>query len=191
MVAAPAHDEGVPLKADPFAQLTLLDVAAIDAELGRLAHRRRTLPERAELDGLSSRRTELAARQVDLETEVSDLTRAQTKADADVEQVKSRRTRNQQRLDTGAVSSPRELEQLQHEVTTLDRRIATLEDEELEVMEQLETAQTSLAEVTSARVELEGRFTDLEASRDQAVGSLDEQARERLAERERLVGTLP
>jgi len=122
---------------------------------------------------------------------VSDLTREQTKADADVEQVKSRRTRNQQRLDTGAVSSPRELEQLQHEVTTLDRRIATLEDHELELMEQLETAQASLTDVTSALAELEARAAGLETSRDKAVSSFDDQARERLAERDRLIGTLP
>jgi len=171
--------------------LALLDVATIDAELGRLAHRRRNLPEHAELAGLAARRTEMAARQVDLETEVSDLTREQTKADSDVEQVKARRTRNQQRLDTGAVSSPRELEQLQSEVTALDRRIATLEDEELEVMERLETAQASLAAVTSDVAELQGRVAGLESSRDQAVAALDEQARERLAERDRLVGTLP
>jgi predicted nucleic acid-binding Zn-ribbon protein len=128
---------------------------------------------------------------VDLETRVSDLTRAQKKADADVEQVKSRRARNQQRLDTGAVSSPRELEQLQHEVSTLDRRIATLEDEELEVMEQLETAQASLSETAAALDELQGKATELEAARDEAVADIDAQARDRLAERERLVATVP
>ena len=58
-------------------------------------------------------------------------------------------------------------------------------------MERLETAQTSLAEVTSELAELDRRVAELEASRDQAVGGLDEQARERLAERERLVGTVP
>lgn len=166
-------------------------MAEIDAELALLTHRKRTLPAHAELADLAARRTELAAGQVDLETQVSDLTRAQKKADADVEQVKSRRVRNQQRLDTGAVSSPRELEQLQHEVTALDRRIATLEDEELEIMEQLESAQRLIAEATAALGELEAKIAELEATRDEAVTDIDGRARDRLTERERLVAGLP
>ena len=43
------------MKASPQAQLKLLELAAIDAELGRLAHRRRTLPESAEHERLEAR----------------------------------------------------------------------------------------------------------------------------------------
>ena len=39
--------EDTPVKADPAVQRRLLDLAEIDAELDRLAHRRRTLPEHA------------------------------------------------------------------------------------------------------------------------------------------------
>ena len=54
---------------------------------------------------------------------------------------KSRRERDQRAADTGAVTSAKDLEGLQREVVSLDRRIATLEDAELEVMERLEAAQ--------------------------------------------------
>ena len=37
------------MKADPFVQLRLLDLQALDSALNRLAHRRRTLPELAEI----------------------------------------------------------------------------------------------------------------------------------------------
>jgi hypothetical protein len=37
------------VKADPAVQRRLLDLAEVDAELSRLAHRRRTLPEHAKL----------------------------------------------------------------------------------------------------------------------------------------------
>ena len=63
------------------------------------------------------------------------------KAETDVAQVRTRRERDQQRLDTGAVTSAKDLESLQREVVSLDRRITTLEDAELEVMERLEAAQ--------------------------------------------------
>jgi len=166
-------------------------VARLDAELAQLGHRRRGLPEHAELERLEQQRSQLAAQRVQLDTEVSDLTREQKKADADVELVRSRKVRTQQRLDTGAVSSPRELEQLQHELVSLDRRIGALEDEELEVMEQLETAQTELTRVTGELEQVQTRRTELESARDDAVGGLDGQAGTALAERQRLVAELP
>lgn len=126
-----------------------------------------------------------------LQTEVSDLSREQRKADADVEQVKARRARNSERLQSGAVSSPRELEQLQHEVATLERRITALEDAELEVMERLETAQASLAEVSAELAEVEAQVAVAETARNDAVAGIDAEARNALAERERLVGGVP
>jgi uncharacterized protein len=41
------------VKASPESQLRLLELADLDIELGRLDHRRRTLPETAELAALS------------------------------------------------------------------------------------------------------------------------------------------
>ena len=41
------------MKADPEAQRRLLDLQAIDTALSQLAHRRRSLPEFAELDRLA------------------------------------------------------------------------------------------------------------------------------------------
>ena len=75
------------------------------------------------------------------ETEDSDLGREQARVDADVEMVRGRMTRDQQRLDGGQVGSPRELENLQSEIESLHRRQAELEDAELEVMEQREVIQ--------------------------------------------------
>jgi len=149
------------------------------------------LPQQAELDRLDARRGELAGRRVALETQVSDLGHDQRKADVDVERVKERRIRNQQRLETGAVSSPRDLEQLQQEVVSLERRISSLEDTELEVMEQLESAQRFLAEVTAETDEMAARAGELQSALDQAVSDLDAQARVALGERELLVSDLP
>ena len=41
------------MKAEPQAQRRLLDLQAIDTALAQLAHRRRTLPELAEVDRLA------------------------------------------------------------------------------------------------------------------------------------------
>ena len=47
-------------------------------------------------------------------------------------------------MDQGLVNNPKDLERMQHELVSLERRITSLEDEELEVMERLEEAQNAL-----------------------------------------------
>jgi predicted nucleic acid-binding Zn-ribbon protein len=170
--------------------LALLDLQAADSRLDRLTHLRNRLPELAELDKLSAARSELDGERIRLQTAVSDLSAAQRKADADVEQVRSRRTRNQQRLDSGQVGSARDLENLQHEVVSLDRRIATLEDEELEVMEALEAAETELAATRLRLAELDERMAAAEQARDRAYAELDGEQVEVTTERDRLTATV-
>lgn len=89
--------------------------------------------------------------------------------------MKTRRTRDQQRLDAGRVSSPKELEGLQHEIASLDRRISDLEDAELEVMEKLEAAEARVTDLRGRAAEFSGRRAELESSRDAATKELDEQ----------------
>ncbi|MEJ7742046.1 MAG: hypothetical protein WKF73_05540 [Nocardioidaceae bacterium] len=142
-------DEESALKADPFAQLKLFDLQVADSTLDQLSHRLKSLPEHAALARLAERRTDVAEDEGRTRTDVEDLAREQRKADADVEQVKSRRTRDRQRIDSGSISDAKQLTALQHEVQTLDKRISDLEDEELEVMERLEDAQRSAGQATA------------------------------------------
>ena len=187
----PHEPRSPPLKADPSAVRTLLDVQTVDSTLQQLAHRKKNLPQHAELAELAERQSALGRRRVELDTQIADLTRDQKKADADVEQVKARRVRDQQRLEAGQVSSPRELEQLQSEIVALDRRIGVLEDAELEVMEQLETLQSELSGIAAEADELGTAAESVTAARDQAVNELDAAAAEATGERERLIADIP
>jgi predicted nucleic acid-binding Zn-ribbon protein len=167
---------GVTVKADPTAQAALLELQAQDSLLAQLQHRKNTLPELAEIAALEARAKELDGQRIEHDTAASDLQRAQKKADAEVELVKTRRTRDEERLNSGAVSNPKDLASLQHELVALERRIGTLEDEELEIMEALEEAQARLTNVqgdlTAVTAELEQKI----AARDAAITVLDEQA---------------
>lgn len=185
------HLKELPLKADPAAQLTLLDLQQHDASLLQLDRRRKNLPELAKLDELTGRRRELDGRRVEAETAASDLGRAQRKADGEVEQVKARRERDQKRLDQGVITNPKDLENLQHEMAALERRITTLEDEELEVMEQLENAQRDLDGVQVELGEIDGQIAEAEGSRDEAVTEIDATVGELTAERELTVRAIP
>ena len=101
---------------------------------------------------------------------MDDLTRDQQKADADVEQVKARRTRDQDRMDRGLISNPKDLERMQEELVSLSRRISDLEDTELEVMAQLEDAQRDRAGLVERLATLDTRIEELTTSRDAAAG---------------------
>ncbi len=101
------------LNAAPADQIRLLDVQALDTRLSQLAHKRRTLPEHAEIESLTKDLTQLRDLLVAAQTEESDCAREQTKAEQDVDQVRQRAARDQQRLDSGAVTSPKDLESLQ------------------------------------------------------------------------------
>jgi uncharacterized protein len=166
-------------------------VQDLDSRIDRLAHNRRTLPEHEQIAELGKKREKAAGQVVAAQAEVDDLAREQRKADADVEQVKTRRQRNQQRLDQGQVGSPKELESLQHELQTLDRRISDLEDAELDVMERLENAQAELDRLQSSIEEYDRSLRELELRRDEAVRRIDEEVASAEAERAQIVAGIP
>ena len=179
------------MEADPSAQLALLDVQELDSRLDLLRAQAQSPPEAVELRDLSARLGTVDGRMRDLQVEVDDLSREQRKADDDVEQVKARRQRDQQRLDSGAVSNPKDLERLQHELVSLERRISDLEDVELEVMERLEIAQAELRARGVEAEELRVRGRELTATRDQRVAGLREEAEQVARERATAVQGVP
>lgn len=179
------------VKASPDAQLRLLELADVDAELGRLQHRRRGLPEIAEVDRLDAREAELRDQIVAAETEVSDLTREQAKAEGDVDQVRSRIERDRKRLDEGQVSSPRELENLQSEVGSLRRRKDDLEEVALAVMERQEEASARVSSLAGERNDVSGAREDAIARRDAAAAEIEEQLGKLDQQRSGIAGQIP
>ncbi|HEX3901016.1 MAG TPA: C4-type zinc ribbon domain-containing protein [Mycobacteriales bacterium] len=179
------------MNAAPEDQLRLLDVQELDSTLDRLAHRKATLPEHAEIAGLEERRTELADDVIRAQTEDSDLGRDQAKVDTDVEQVRSRMTRDQQRLDGGQVSSPKELENLQSEIESLHRRQTELEDAELEVMEQRETIQARLTELQNELSTIDSGLADAQSRRDATIEEITAESEKATSHRAEVAATVP
>jgi predicted nucleic acid-binding Zn-ribbon protein len=151
-------------------------MAELDAELSRLDHRRRVLPENAEFERAQQRDGELRDELATLEATGSDLTRDQAKAERDVDQVRTRIERDRARLDAGQVSSPKELENLQSEIVSLERRQGDLEEVVLEVMERLEEVTRRSDELSTEQTALTGQMKEIAARRDAAFAEIDEQA---------------
>lgn len=171
-------------------QLRLLELQAVDLRLDQLAHQRRALPEEATLVALDSTLAKLRDRVIAGETELSDLEGAVAKAEADVEQVRSRSRRDQELLDSGHVNSAKELESLQHEVASLKKRQTDLEDLELEVLERAENARNSVASLVAQRSENESARETAVAARDAAVADIEGESVQAEAERDILAETI-
>ncbi|SEL99699.1 hypothetical protein SAMN04515665_12566 [Blastococcus sp. DSM 46786] len=159
------------MKVDHFEQQKLLELAAEDVALTQLAHRRRTLPEAVAVEAAAETERSLADDVVRAETEVRDLQREVSRLEADVETVRQRATRDQQRLDAGGITA-RETTSLQLELESLARRQSTLEDQELELMERLETAEATLRTAQEAREQARGDLERAEQLRDDALADI-------------------
>ena len=179
------------MKADPTHQRALLEVADLDARAHQLRHQRSHLPELAEINALGAERTALTDQVRDARIVVDDLTVEQAKADREVESVKNRRERDRTRMDTGQITNPKDLERMQHELVSLERRITTLEDAELEVMEALEEAQQVLTGLGIRAEDIDARLGELTAVRDEKQGAIDATLAEVTASRGPLLEGMP
>ena len=161
--------------AAPQDQWRLLDVQAHDTRLAQIAHRRRTLPQHAAIEGLTDHVAELDVAAVTAGTHAGDVARELAKAEADVEQVRRRAMRNQARLDSGQ-GTAKDMQALQSELASLAQRQSVLEDAEIEVMERLEAAEARVGSVAREQEDLRARLGALSAERDALLAELDTEA---------------
>jgi len=179
------------VKASPEAQIRLLELADLDTELGRLDHRRRSLPELAELSQLDERAVKVKDAMTIADTNLADLDRELARAEKDVEQVRVRIERDNQRLDAGQVSNARELESLQGEVASLRRRQSDLEEVELELMERRESAQALRDGAAAEAAKVAADTAAVTERRDAALAEIGEQAAKASAARVTAAADVP
>ena len=135
-----------------------------------------TLPIARQFDEVSK---ELAAKQdllVAAQTERDDIKHELSRAEVDVEQVVTRIERDEKRLSSGQ-GSPKELEQLQHELGSLGKRRAELEEVELEIMVRIEGVDTRTRELEGECRTLEAQMSDLKAKKEEELSSLESLAK--------------
>ncbi|TDC84448.1 hypothetical protein E1193_05785 [Micromonospora sp. KC606] len=178
------------MKAEPEVQRRLLDLQAIDTALAQLAHRRRTLPERAELEALARELSALEDDRVRAQVAVDDLDRDIARLEKDIDQVRARKTKDEDRLAAGT-GPARELEALQHELVSLNRRQGDLEDAELELMEQRETAQGVLDGIEAKLADARERRAAAERRRDDKLADIAKEEDFKKSARRPLVADLP
>lgn len=125
------------MKATPQDQERLLALQQIDSDLIKLRHQLKNSPHRQSLENLNRKEQESKNLLIAAETEESDIKHELDRSEVDVEQVAMRIERDEKRLASGT-GTPKELEQLQHELGSLAKRKAELEDVELAIMVRIE-----------------------------------------------------
>ena len=162
------------MKATSLDQERLLELQKIDTHILQAEHRRSSLPELSEISRLESEISELTTQRNELTVEQSDIKRELAKADEDVEQVRNRKKKDEARLASGT-GSAKDLENLQHEVATLDRRIAELEEVELEVMVRFEETEKKIVALADQIANLATEKSTLESRANEKLDAISQE----------------
>ncbi len=177
------------MKADVWQQHSLANLAELDAELSRLAHRGTHLGEQQRFDAITADHQAASDRAAVLQIAIDDLDGQVTRLESEIDGVRQREDRDRQLLGAATTSS-KQLTELQHELGTLERRQSVLEDSLLEVMERREelTGQQSVEAADIGR--LESELATAREERDAALTEVDQARTERTEKRESLAAGL-
>lgn len=151
----------------------ILAVQAIDLRLLQLRHRVEQHPLRAELldarAGVDVGRERLAK----VEARYHEIEREQKRLSDEAATIEAKRAEIEGKLYDGSVQATKELMALQDESANLLKRQTSVEDDQLEGMEQLETVGDELAAQERALAELTERADAIEGRLDDAVAELE------------------
>ena len=164
----------------------LLDLQAHDTSLDQLQHRRRNLPQRAELEEVMAALAKVEAGAADATAQRQALARDQQRLEDEIGSLTEKAAQHDKTLYSGTVGNPRELQAMQDEIAALKRRISQLEDQELELMEEMEPIDAELATAAAAGQELDQRAEALRARIAEAEVAIDAEAAQVREERGQL-----
>lgn len=143
-----------------------------------ILQKKRRLSEVVQLQRETEKLLSARQRQQETAAAVNKLTAQQTNLNLELGAVNDKAKRSENRLYSGQVSNPKELEDLQHEVEALGRRRAVLEDELLDAMIELEEAQANLDDAVETLAAIESDWQSsqaaLKAEQDQLALELHE-----------------
>ena len=177
------------MKAEATQQRSLLELAKLDAELSRIAHRSTHLPQRETYERVQLAHNAASDRLAAVRIAVEDLDAQVSRFEAEIDAVRKREERDRSLLIGGATDA-KQLADLQHELQTLERRQASLEDSLLEVMERREELQGQQVAESAELRELEAELAAAGQALDDALAELEQSRREHSSRREALVAAL-
>ena len=152
------------MQASTEQQGLILELQLLDNEIMQANTKLKSLPEIEQLLHIEKRVTAANDELSVVKTESDQIALELRRGEVDVETVTDRIKKDEARLSSGN-ATPKELEQLQHEVETLKKRQESLEEIELEIMirndaviARTNTLSTDLASLQTLKNEISGRL---------------------------------
>jgi len=153
------------MQASPEQQSLIFELQLIDNEIMQANTKLKSLPEIEQLLHIDKRITAATEEITTVKAEADQIALELRRGEVDVETVTDRIKKDEARLASGN-ATPKELEQLQHEVGTLRKRQEALEEIELEIMVRSEaitartnTLTTDLASLETLKAEINQRLS--------------------------------
>jgi len=137
--------------------LGLFRLQKVDSRIGQVEAKLAKIRETLEND--SELRTAMEQVKIaEVEQRESERTRRMSEAEAHEQQIKIQQ--NESSLYSGNVRNPKELQDLQADIVSLKKHLATLEDRELEAMSKAETAEAASMEARENLKQIQARLGD-------------------------------
>lgn len=153
------------MQASSEQQSLIFELQLLDNEIMQANTKLKSLPEIEQLLHIDKRIVTATEELATVKAEADQIALELRRGEVDVETVTDRIKKDEARLSSGN-ATPKELEQLQHEVGTLKKRQETLEEIELEIMVRSEaitartnTLTTDLASLETLKAEINQRLT--------------------------------
>jgi predicted nucleic acid-binding Zn-ribbon protein len=159
------------MKAPVEHQNLLIELQQIDSGISTAQAKIKALPEREQLAAITLRMKSTEEELALVEAELADVKIDLRRSEVDVETVADRMAKDENRMSSGS-ASPKELEQLQHEIETLKKRKSELEDHELEIMMRHDSVKERFDALKNDQVGLQQLELELNVRLENAITAL-------------------
>lgn len=177
------------MKAEVKQQRSLLALTEVDAELGRIEHRAKNLAEQKQVDEAQAEHAAANDGLAVLGIALEDLDAQVAKLESEIDSVRQREDRDRGLIAGGTVGA-KQIAEIQHELETLERRQASLEDSLLELMERREEMAARQAEALQRIDELQTALSAAQQARDAALVEIDQSRHQATTRRDGLVNLI-
>lgn len=178
------------MKATHTDQLDLLELQKLDQKESALRHKRDSHPAHAIVREFAGRAADLQRAAVSQNAVISDTGREVTRIEDEIAKVSERRQRQRGRIDANQVPL-RDISAMEHEIAQMDRRLAKLEDDQIDAEERVEAARTAQEKMKAEARAITDDIERLKAQFQADVAETDEELRHVIASRRELVDRLP
>ena len=186
----PSHSGRTSVKATHTDQLDLLELQKLDQKESALRHKRDSHPAHATVREFAGRIADLKRAAISQNALIADSGREVARIEDEIAKVSERRKRQQGRIDANQVPL-RDISAMEHEIAQMDRRLAQLENDQVEAEERIETAQTAQEKMKVEAQAIADDIERLKAEFEADVAEADDELRRVIAARRELVERLP